>query len=456
MEKLKFSEVVEAVHGSVNGTSQYDRYIDSVVTDSRKCREGSLFVAIKGENVDGNDFVDKAFSGGACAALTTRKTDDEREIRVEDSVLALGNLARHYFKKLSLPLVAVTGSSGKTTTKDMMYYALSLQVKVHRTQGNYNNEIGLPLTVLEADGTAEYMVLEMGMSQEGEIDYLCGIAKPDVAIITNIGTAHMEQLGSREAIFRAKMEIAHRMDEKGLLLLNADDDFLSNADRNTLSCTVKTFGFSENADYRCLSYEQEVLSMKVRALIGEKNVEYRVPLGLHNISNSLAVLGAIEGMGLDLKKAVEGLEAFRPSDLRMDVREYGKITVINDSYNANPDSMKSVLSIFKTDPSSRRKIAVLGDMLELGENSRLYHEEVGRYAFECCDSLLCFGEYASFMAEAAVLAGMKREAVFFSNDKQEVAKNLKELLEEGDLVLIKGSRGMKMEELLSVFGGEER
>lgn len=456
MEKLKFSGVVEAVHGSVNGTSQYDRYIDSVVTDSRKCKEGSLFVAIKGENVDGNDFVDKAFSQGACAALTTRRKDDEREIYVEDSVLALGDLARYYHAKLGLPLVAVTGSSGKTTTKDMMYYALSSQAKVHRTRGNYNNEIGLPLTVLEADKTAEYMVLEMGMSQKGEIDYLCGIAKPDVAIITNVGTAHMEQLGSREAIFRAKMEIARRMDEKGLLLLNADDDFLSNADRSALSCVVRTFGFAEGADYRCLSYEQEAMSMRVQASIGRVILEYRVPLGVHNISNSLAVLGAIEGMGLDVEKAAASLEEFRPSDLRMDVREYGKITVINDSYNANPDSMKSVLSIFKTDRSERRKIAVLGDMLELGENSHLYHEEVGRYAFGCCDKLLCFGDCSSFVAEGAVSAGMKKEDVFFSNDKQEVAKHLKELLKEGDFVLLKGSRGMKMEELLFVFGGEER
>lgn len=456
MEKLRFSEVVEAVHGSVSGASQYNEYIDSVVTDSRKCKKGSLFVAIRGENVDGNDFVDKAFSAGACAALTSAKSGDEREIFVENSVLALGDLARYYASKLDLPLVAITGSSGKTTTKDMMYYALSSQAKVHRTQGNYNNEIGLPLTVLEADRTAEYMVLEMGMSQEGEIDYLCGIARPDVAIITNIGTAHMEQLGSREAIFRAKMEIERRMDEKGLLLLNADDDFLSNVDRRALSCVVKTFGFAESADYRCISYEQQTLSMKVRALIGEKNVEYWVPLGVHNISNSLAVLGAIEGMGLDVEKAIAGLENFRPSALRMDVIEYGKITVINDSYNANPDSMKSVLSIFKTDPSDRRKVAVLGDMLELGEHSHLYHEEVGRYAFECCDRLVCFGEYSSFVAKGAVLAGMKKEEVFFSNDKQEVEKYLQELLKEGDFVLLKGSRDMKMEELLSVFGGEER
>lgn len=457
MKKFSFAEAVEAVGGRTLDESDYRKEIEEVTIDSRSCKEGSLFIAIKGERVDGNDYVESALSLGASGVLTTREPLSSAEIVVPDSVKALGDLARYYSQKLNLPVLAVTGSSGKTTTKDMLYYALSSQAEVHRTDGNFNNEIGLPLTVLKAEPSHQYMVLEMGMSSLGEIDYLCSVSKPHIAIITNIGTAHMEQLGSRGNILKAKMEIASRMGEGDILLLNADDDMLSKVDIAGLSCRVKTYGFSKDADYRCISYRQGEDETQVEAEIGAISVSYILPtLGLHNIANSLAALGALFELGFDVHRGAEALLEFRPSKLRMQVSEYGGIRVINDSYNANPDSMKSVLSILKTDPSGRRRVAVLGDMLELGRESAKYHEEVGRYAKECCDILVAFGKEGGSMVRAAEEAGMEAQNLFCSENRDEVSNYLKKTLRRGDIVLFKGSRGMYMEEfILSVFGSEE-
>lgn len=457
MRKFNFEEVVKAVGGLVTDETNFKEEIEEVVIDSRSCRKGSLFVAIKGERVDGNDYVDSALALGASAVITTRPPLSSKEISVADPVKALGDLARYYNRQLDIPIFAVTGSSGKTTTKDMLYYALSNQMKVHRTDGNFNNEIGLPLTVLKASRFDRYMVLEMGMSDLGEIDYLCSVAKPKLAIITNIGTAHMEQLGSREAILQAKMEVSNHMGREDVLLLNADDDMLSKAVSQDLIYRVKTYGFSEAADYRCISYRQFIEHTEVEAKIGKELISYTLPtLGLHNISNSLAVLGALSEMGLDIQEGAKGLLNFKPSKLRMEISEYNGIRVINDSYNANPDSMKSVLSILKSDISGRRRVAVLGDMLELGERSEHYHREVGCYAKECCDLLVAFGKEGTFVIEGAKSEGMDSEKLFSSGEKDEIAQYLRKNLRTGDIVLLKGSRGMYMEELIrAVFGSEE-
>ncbi len=458
MEEMKFLEIVEAVAGKTMDSSAFNNRICNVTTDSRTVKKGDLFVAICGEHFDGNEFVNSALEQGAGAVLSLREYPDARVITVKDTVKALGDIARFYCRKLNVSIVGITGSSGKTTTKDMVYYALATQKCAYRTEGNYNNEIGLPLTVLKADAKKEAMVLEMGMSAQGEIEYLVSIAQPKVGVITNIGTAHMEQLGSRENIFCAKMEIASEMKKEDVLLVNAEDDFLGKLKKEDYEFTLQKFGFSEDADYRCISYSNVGDSTTIHASIGGEELVYTIPaLGKHNILNSLSALAVAHSLELDVQQAAQGLLNFKPSKLRMEVSVHEGVTVINDSYNANPESMKSVLDILEGKEKEKKRIAVLGDMLELGENSERYHFEVGAYAAHKCDVLFAVGESAKFVRKGALEAGMKDETVFAFADKKSAVDCLKEKIKYGDVLLLKGSRGMKMEKVLEMlFGSEEK
>lgn len=322
MNILKFSQIVEWTEGVVLGDSMFSESIYSITTDSRKVKQGDLFIAIKGEHFDGNHFVDMALDNGAVAVLSSISHKSPRVITVPDTVKALGKLASGYRDMLDIPVISITGSSGKTTTKDMIFYALNSQCNAYRTEGNFNNEIGMPLTILNSDEEHDVMILEMGMSSLGEIKYLCSIAKPNIGVITNIGTAHLEQLGSQEKIFEAKMEITSFMHEKDILLVNGEDKFLRNLDKDVYQPMIKTFGFSNSCDYFCKNYDYREDSTDICAMIDGLEVNYTIPsLGKHNILNSLAALGVASVLQMDLQKAAKSLIDFQPSKLRMQIEK---------------------------------------------------------------------------------------------------------------------------------------
>lgn len=451
MNILKFSQIVEWTEGVVLGDSMFSESIYSITTDSRKVKQGDLFIAIKGEHFDGNHFVDMALDNGAVAVLSSISHKSPRVITVPDTVKALGKLASGYQDMLDIPVISITGSSGKTTTKDMIFYALNSQCNAYRTEGNFNNEIGMPLTILNSDEEHDVMILEMGMSSLGEIEYLCSIAKPNIGVITNIGTAHLEQLGSQEKIFEAKMEITSFMHEKDILLVNGEDKFLRNLDKDVYQPMIKTFGFSNSCDYFCKNYDYREDSTDICAMIDGLEVNYTIPsLGKHNILNSLAALGVASVLQMDLQKAAKSLIDFQPSKLRMQIEKKDGITIINDSYNANPDSVKSVLSIL-AEKNNVRRIAILGDMLELGRDSDKYHRQIGECAAHSCDILIGIGMFSDYMREGALEHGMDEVFCYSFRTQEESVTTIKDIMRVGDVVLLKGSRGMAMEKLIDLI-----
>ena len=423
--------------------------ITDVTIDSREAGEGSLFIAIKGDRFDAHDFIPDVLAKGAAAVVCSRKPEgvpDDKAICVPDTRLALLALAKHYRSKFRIPVVGLTGSVGKTTTKEMVAAVLSQKYRTLATQGNLNNEIGLPRMCFRLDGSYEAAVFEMGMSGFGEISRLTGIALPTVGIITNIGVSHIEMLGSREGILRAKMEILEGMAEDAPLIINGDNDLLPKGVEG-IPNPVLVCGIScENADCRAENIEQHRDSMSF--VINYRGSRYPVVLpavGMHNVYNACIAFAC--GMLLEVspEQAVRGLSEYVPTGMRQKIVRRSGITVIEDCYNASPDSIKASLRVLH-DLECSRRIAVLGDMKELGDYSRQAHLECGRAAADNgADVLLAYGPEAKVYIEGA--DGSVPVALHF-DDKRELAIKLCSLLREGDAVLFKASRAMKLEEII--------
>ncbi len=419
--------------------------VSGVSTDSRSVRPGELYVALSGERFDGHDFVSAAVAGGAALALVSRPADAAvPQLVVPDTLAALHALAAAHRARFDIPVVGLTGSNGKTTTKEMIAAVLAPLGPVHRTPGNLNNHIGVPLTLLGLSGEHRAAVVEMGMNHAGEIRVLAALARPGVAVITNAGRAHLEGLGGREAVADAKSEIAERLGHEDTLIYFGDDALLR--DKNARrSCRRRTFGFGPSVDCNATDI----------AGLGFNGVEFtasgfgRVRIGLpgrHNVLNALAALAVADVLGVDHAAAVAGLLRVRPAPGRMQVKPAGDITVIDDSYNANPDSMRAALDLLRETEAGRR-IAVLGEMLELGRASESLHREIGAAA-AFVDRLFAIGPSASLLAEAAVNAGLPPERIHVARDIAALESALVPVLTAGDVVLIKGSRGMALERLL--------
>ncbi len=411
-----------------------------ISTDSRRIEKDALFVAIRGERFDGNQFIDAAFESGArivIGNIDATAKEGCAYIKTEDSVLALGRLAAYHRSQLSMPVVGVTGSVGKTTTKEMIAAVLSTRFNTQKTAGNFNNAIGLPLTVLSIGEEHGAAVIEMGMSARGEISYLTKIARPSVAIITNVGLSHIETLKTQENIRDAKLEIAEGIEEGGTLFVNGDDPFLK--DVSLPNVRVIRFGF-ENPACDCRG---EILGEDSFSLDG---TVFSVPLGgKHNLYNALGAVCVGKAVGISLSLAAEGLLSYQPDGIRQSEKEIRPgITVICDYYNASPASMRAGLEMLSKGNATRR-IAVLGDMLELGEIAERCHREVGNIAADFgIDMVLTVGKFSAFLAEEAKGRGIKTES-FADNDT--LSAYLLDILSPGDRVLIKGSHGMKMEEI---------
>lgn len=408
-------------------------------TDTRKISEGDMFVALRGENFDGNNFVSQAFEKGAVICVANRETEvpeGRAEIVVQDTGRALLELAGNYRDRFNIHLVGITGSVGKTTTKEMIACALERGFKTLKTEGNFNNEIGMPHTLFRLDETYEAAVIEMGMNHFGELSRLSKTAKPDIAVITNIGISHIENLGSRENILKAKLEILDGLKEGGTLILNGEDELLKTVKSDKYK--IVYYGLGDGYDI-C----GEVLSDNSIKISGE-TITLSVD-GRHNLLNACAAMAVAAELGLSPCIAARGIENYRPDGKRQTtvVSPQG-VTIVCDWYNAAPQSVTVALELLSK--KNGRKIAVLGDMLELGHLSEQSHRDVGKAAAQYgIDCIFTYGEKSVVTVEGAKEAGLLN-AVHFS-DKQKLAEHLIKFLKKGDFVLIKGSRSMKMEDI---------
>ncbi len=430
--------------------------ISSVVTDSRLASEGSLFVAIKGDNFDGNDFAAKAIENGAAAAVVSREGIKDTFL-VADTRDALCAIAGNYRRQFEPVVAAVTGSVGKTTTKEMVAAIFSsFESGTLKNFENRNNEIGLPETVFRMDDDTKLAVLEMGMSGFGEISRLSRCARPHAGIITYIGVSHIEMLGSRENILKAKLEIVDGMDRDGFLVLNGDDELLMGA-ADSLPVPVFTFG-TEDRDYDVAAKNIFCRSFPTEFTIVDREFgtfKAVIPCsGIENVKDAVAAYTLCTRLGFDPARCAEALSNYQPAGMRQRFRKVRGVTVIEDCYNAAPESMEASLRILSDLSCDRLRIAVLGDMLELGAVSEEAHRKVGVLAANFgIDVILCYGELTRLTAEAAEAAGAPQVRHF--EDKKKLAEYLLETASAGDTVLFKGSRGMALEDVIKDFYGDD-
>lgn len=432
--------------------------LTGVVTDSRKITPGCLFVPLSGDKFDGHHYAAAALAAGAGATLWQRDKGPVPEgggvIIVEDTLEALQKLSAAYLKEVAPQVVAVTGSNGKTTTKDIIMSLLEVQFKVHKTAGNFNNHIGLPLTILSMAEDTEIAVLEMGMSSRGEIALLASLAEPDVAVITNVGESHLLQLGSRKEIARAKLEIAEGLKPGGLLIYNGDEPLLTEVmQESTFKAPegMRTFRFGlneDNDDYPTgmMSHTGGMTFTSSR----HKEHAFTLPLpGQHNVVNALAALAVARHFGVTEQNMKEGLSRLKLTGMRIEViRTSSGLTLLNDAYNASPSSMKAAIDVLQSMKCSGNKIAVLGDMLELGPEEVEFHQEIGYYLDPSLTDFVCtYGPLSVHIAKAAEEKFGKERVKAFT-DKAELTAVLLEKCSAKDIVLFKGSRGMKLEEVL--------
>lgn len=448
--RMSLSFLVEAVDGTIQ-TQTDDKFFESVTTDSREVLPGMLFIALRGENFDGNQYVKTALEKGASFALAEKAPEgmEDRVVVVPDSLLALGNFAAAYRRTLGLRIVGVTGSVGKTTTKEFIYAVLNERFKTHKTDGNHNNHIGLPMSMLCADDTYEAAVYEMGMNHKREIAYLSSIVRPDVAVITNIGTMHIGNLGSREAICEAKLEILEGLQEDGTVILNGDEPLLQG-----VSHAYYVGENNRNADMNITHIrEGENGSAFDLTIRGERVESIVIPTkGRHNVFNAALAyaVGSYFGMGeFEIRR---GLMNFRQTGMRQKIYPYGKITVLEDCYNAGPESVTAALQVLAdtVKDTDKRSVAVLGEMRELGDYAQKLHRQVGAAAARLgIDRLYVLGEHACDLAEGALTAGMAEHSIMIlPHEYTLAAERIATECVDGDAVLFKASRALHFETLL--------
>jgi len=434
-------------------TNYKDISIKGVSIDSRKIEQGNLFVPFKGDHSDGHRFVKDAIKMGAAAALWQKDVPnpptDLPILVVDDTLIALQELARSYRNELNVKVIGITGSNGKTTVKDMTANLLALQYKVQKTEGNYNNHLGLPLTILSLEEDTEIAILEMGMSGKGEIEFLSKLARPHAALITNIGEAHLQDLGSREGIAEAKLEIIQGLEEDGLIIYFGDELLLKDSlSQYKGSAEIQTFGRNSQNDLYPIEMNsgQKGSTFKINA----SEIEWNLPvLGTHNILNALCAMLAARYFQIPYEKMNEGFSSLKLTKMRMELVE-GKSgeKIINDAYNASPTSMKVAIDLISNLPDYERKILVLGDMLELGAKEKEFHYEMGK----CIDPqkvsfIFTLGNLGSQIAEGAKTV-FPTDRVFSFNEKHDLTEELKKYTNTNTMILVKASRGMKLEEVV--------
>jgi UDP-N-acetylmuramoyl-tripeptide--D-alanyl-D-alanine ligase len=456
MEGLLLKDVVLATGGTlIQGDPAI--VIDSVSTDSRDVKSGDLFIALKGERFDGHDFIGEAVNKGVKAVVTSLVMNNLPinigVVLVKDTLIALQDIAAFYRRLFDVPITAITGSTGKTTTKDMIHTLLAAKFNVLKSEGNLNNQIGLPLTLFKLNGTHQMAVVEMGMSGFNEISRLTAIAEPTLGVITNIGLSHIENLGSRENILKAKLELFERFDKRCTAILNADDDLLWGL-KSKLSFPVIYYGTKNGIALRAENIESlngKGISYTLHTEGEKHRISLSVP-GRHNVYNSMAAVATARYFGVEFEHILSAFQNLRTHKMRLEITSLKEgITVIDDAYNASPDSVVSAISVLKDLPG-KRKIAILGDMLELGDYSEYAHSFVGKAVFNNgIDTLITKGDLSRVIATQAQILGMGKDRVFSLDSNADVKFMLETFVESGDTILVKGSRGMKMEEIVMFF-----
>ena len=453
--------MLKQVEQMVNGTGLAEQYegitIQGVSIDTRKIEKGNLYVPIQGERFDGHAFVDKAVENGAVATLWMKDVANPPEnlpvIFVEDTLSALQMLAKNYRDQLDVKVVGVTGSNGKTSTKDIVTSLLATKFKVQKTEGNFNNHIGLPLTILNLEETTEVAVLEMGMSSRGEIEFLSKLARPNAAIITNIGEAHLMDLGSREAIAEAKLEIVTGLQEGGVFVYNGDEPLLTNrVPEMNLATETVTFGDARANDYYPTTVTLQATGTHFK-MNRDENISFYLPvLGKHNVYNTLASMAIAKHFGVTWEEMKEGLVTLQMTGMRMEiVKTNSGLTIINDAYNASPTAMEAAFHLMNGLDGFAKKIVVLGDMLELGDQEVQFHYEVGKLIDPAKIShVFTYGRLGAQIAEGAEI-NFPGERVKAYHNKEELVKDLQAVVGNNDVVLVKASRGMKLEEVITML-----
>ena len=449
MDYLSIEELVNASNGDLTSKSKEVEAINDLVIDSRLANKNNAFFAIIGESLDGHKFINSAIENGCKTIIKNKSNDleiigeDVNIIEVENTEFALGDISRYYKNKFDIPFIGVTGSVGKTSTRDMVYAAVSSKYKTLKNMGNLNNQFGVPLTLTNLDKSYECAVIEMGMSGFNEIEYLVNIVNPKIGVISNIGLSHVERLGSREGIFKAKMEITTNFDESCTLIVNGDDDMLTTLKNKDLNYNLKTFGFEKDNTIYCVDFEMNDSDTN----IGRKEyVLYKPTVGEHNIYNAMAAILVGQTLGISLDQIREGLRNLEITKSRMDVIKNDNYTVIDSVYNASVDSMRAALKVLNR--YENRKVAVLGDMFEMGSFAEEGHREVGKCASEYADILIAVGDDAKFMVDEAIKNNMDKENTYYFKTKEEAIENFENILQKGDAILVKASRGMHLEEVV--------
>lgn len=446
--QLTIERIAELCKGTVIG--EKDKVVTNITLDSRQAQQGSMFVAVVGERVDGHKFVNATYEQGAVCALVEKAEGIQGTYILVDSTLqAIKDIAEGYRKTLKAKVVGITGSVGKTSTKEMVASILEQKYKVTKTLGNFNNEIGLPITVFRVQEDDDIAILEMGISDFGEMSRLTKIAQPDLCIITNIGQCHLENLGDRDGVLRAKTEIFEGLQEQGSVILNGDDDKLRTVTQVNGN-KPKFFSTEASGDNYCFAKNivdkgMEGTDVTLCFADGE-TIEVHIPIaGEHMVSNALA--GAIAGklLGLKSEEIKAGIESYQSIAGRNNTIKTERFTILDDCYNANPMSMKASVDIIAK--SKGRKVAILGDMFELGEEELKLHGEVGSYAGEkSIDLLICVGERSKYMAEEA--RKTSKGVVLHYETREDVLKEIAPLLKQGDTIVIKASHGMGFDKIV--------
>ncbi|MDD3278845.1 MAG: UDP-N-acetylmuramoyl-tripeptide--D-alanyl-D-alanine ligase [Lachnospiraceae bacterium] len=453
MKNLTLEHIAAACHGTYVGAEhEKSMCVSDITTDSRKNTDGCLFVPIKGARVDGHDYIPQVIADGALAVLSENDLGKQEfpYIRIKSSLQAVKDIAEYYLQQVHIPVVGITGSVGKTSTKEVIAAVLAQKYQVLKTQGNFNNELGLPLTVFRIREDDEIAVLEMGISDFGEMSRLARIARPETAVITNIGWCHLENLRDRDGIFRAKTEIFDYLKPQGNVILNGDDDKLNQV-TEVQGKSPMLFGISHNNDV----YATDMVSLGLKGVTCRIHTpggsfDTLIPMpGQHMVYNALA--GTCVGLtyGLSLQQIKAGIESLQPVSGRFHIIENEKYTIVDDCYNANPVSMKASIAVLGD--ALGRKVAVLGDMGELGADEAALHAEVGTYAGEQkLDALYCVGPLCRHMAEAAKKACPSMEVQHFDT-RDLLIRQLPSLLKKGDTILIKASHFMQFERIIEIL-----
>ncbi|MBQ7704307.1 MAG: UDP-N-acetylmuramoyl-tripeptide--D-alanyl-D-alanine ligase [Selenomonadaceae bacterium] len=451
MEKLSLNEIIKVTKAETNSAENI--FFEGVTTDSRKISKGVLFVALKGEKFNGETFAQDALNKGAAAVLVSKSAPEISGVtlKVNDTLTAYQQIAKSWRERFQIPVVAITGSNGKTTTKDLTAAVLSALGKVCKTSANFNNEIGVPMTLLEIDETHKAAVVEIGMRGLHQIENLAQYVKPNIGIVINVNETHIEILGSIENIARAKGELVQAIQAGGTVILNADNFYTAEMKKLANSgVKILTYGIDNAADLTAENISTNGNATNFILNYGGQKYNFEVPIiGRHNVSNALAAIAAGLSVGLSIEEIQRGISKLTATKMRLEIIQRKNFTIVNDAYNASPASMEAALKTV-AEIYSGRKIAVLGDMLELGAISEKVHRAVGKQLVENnFETLIAFGELGKFIAAGAKDAGLKN--IFTVDTHEDAAKKILEILQAGDTVLFKASHGMHLEKILELI-----